>query len=172
MKPTERAASQSFLSSIIEVLDDSKRESLDQPLSLDELTKALESLEKNKTPRSVSLPAELYSALWDLIGQDLLKLYDSTLLADKRISESLVLLRDMITYMQDSGVDACLTSLHQEKAFGRISHTYMWDVLSKMGFGDRICNWIQLLYTNIVSTVSINWFMSICDPFKLASGAK
>eukprot|EP00061_Rhincodon_typus_P016300 g44437.t1 len=46
---------------------------LDQPLSLDELTKALESLEKNKNPRSDSLPAELYSTLLDLIGQDMLE---------------------------------------------------------------------------------------------------
>eukprot|EP00061_Rhincodon_typus_P002641 g18095.t1 len=78
---TERAASQSFLSSITEVLDDSKQESLDQPLPLDELTKALKSLEKNKTSGSDALPGELYSALCDLIGQNLLELYDSTLLA-------------------------------------------------------------------------------------------
>eukprot|EP00061_Rhincodon_typus_P003118 g19333.t1 len=49
MKPTDSTASQSFLSSIMEVLDDSTRERLDQPISLDKLTKALESLEKNKT---------------------------------------------------------------------------------------------------------------------------
>eukprot|EP00061_Rhincodon_typus_P011743 g36990.t1 len=58
-------ASQSFLSSITEVLDDYTRERLDQPLSLDELTKGPESLEKNKTSGSDGLLTELYLALWD-----------------------------------------------------------------------------------------------------------
>eukprot|EP00061_Rhincodon_typus_P010553 g34926.t1 len=56
-------------------------ERLKQLLSLDELTKALKSLEKNKTPGSDGLLAEPYSSLWDLIGQDLLEVYNSMLLA-------------------------------------------------------------------------------------------
>eukprot|EP00061_Rhincodon_typus_P015763 g43625.t1 len=67
-----------------------------------------------------------------------------------RRSESLTLLRDMIAYIQGRvGVDACLISLDQEKAFDRILHSYMWDALSKMGFGKGIHKWIQLLYFNI-----------------------
>eukprot|EP00061_Rhincodon_typus_P013101 g39266.t1 len=70
---TDSAASQSFLSSVIEVIDGSTWKRLDQPLSLDKLTKVLNSFEKNKTPGCDSLPAELYSALWGLTGQDLLE---------------------------------------------------------------------------------------------------
>eukprot|EP00061_Rhincodon_typus_P007785 g29817.t1 len=82
-KPTDSTASQSFLSSIRDlwILEDSTVERLDQPISLGELTKALESFEKNKTPGSDGLPAELYSAVWDLIGQDLLEVYDNILRA-------------------------------------------------------------------------------------------
>eukprot|EP00061_Rhincodon_typus_P011068 g35822.t1 len=173
-KTANGLASQSFLSSITEIPGDSTWERLDQPLSLHELTKALESLEKNKTPRNNGFPAQLYSALWDLIGQDLLEVYDSVLsvrlqnpancarsapgsvihpdqtcaVPGRTISESLMLLRDAITYVQDNGMDACLISLDQEKTFGRISHMYMWDVLSKMGFGEGIRNWIRLLFAN------------------------
>uniref|UniRef100_UPI00398EEC4D histone H2B 1.2-like n=1 Tax=Pristiophorus japonicus TaxID=55135 RepID=UPI00398EEC4D len=50
--PTDRAASQSFLPSITEVLDDSEPESLDHPLTLDKLTKAVRFSEANKTPGS------------------------------------------------------------------------------------------------------------------------
>eukprot|EP00061_Rhincodon_typus_P013849 g40477.t1 len=82
---SRRMASKSFLSSVMEVLDDSTQARLDQPQSLDELTEALESFEKNKTPGSDRLLAELYSALWDLIDQDLLELYDSMLLAVCRV---------------------------------------------------------------------------------------
>eukprot|EP00061_Rhincodon_typus_P007600 g29448.t1 len=80
-KPADSAVSQSFLSSIMEVLDNSMRERLDQPLSLDELTKTLESLGKSKTPGSDGVPTELYSALWDLIGLGLLVAHLSMLLA-------------------------------------------------------------------------------------------
>eukprot|EP00061_Rhincodon_typus_P003077 g19219.t1 len=38
------------------------------------------------------------------------------------ISKSFKLLRDMIAYVQDRGLDACLISLDQEKAFDKISH--------------------------------------------------
>eukprot|EP00061_Rhincodon_typus_P004729 g23295.t1 len=44
-KPTDSAASLLFLTFIMEILDDSTRERLDQPISLDELTKALKSFE-------------------------------------------------------------------------------------------------------------------------------
>eukprot|EP00061_Rhincodon_typus_P009323 g32744.t1 len=79
-KPTDSAASQSFLSCVMEVLDDKTWERLDQPLSLDELIKSLKSLEKNKSPMGNGLPAELYLALWDLIAQDQ-EMYDIMLLA-------------------------------------------------------------------------------------------
>eukprot|EP00061_Rhincodon_typus_P011896 g37256.t1 len=72
----------------------------------------------------------------------------------------------MIAHVQDMEVDTCLISLDQKKAFDRISHTYMRDVLSKMGFGEGICNWIQLLYTNSVSAVSINGWESKGFPIR------
>eukprot|EP00061_Rhincodon_typus_P017878 g46789.t1 len=59
---------------------------LGQPLSLDEMTKALESFEKSKSPMKDGLPAELCLALRDLIGQDLLEAYDSMPLADGDMS--------------------------------------------------------------------------------------
>eukprot|EP00061_Rhincodon_typus_P006307 g26820.t1 len=38
----------------------------------------------------------------------------------RKISESITLLRDLIVYFQNRGVEACLISLYQEKAFDRI----------------------------------------------------
>eukprot|EP00061_Rhincodon_typus_P011617 g36771.t1 len=90
----------------------------------------------------------------------------------RTISGSVAVLGDMIPYVQDSGVDACLISLGQEKAFDGISYTYMWDMLPKMGFGEGISNWIRLLYTSVITAVSINGFIGICDRFVLALGAK
>eukprot|EP00061_Rhincodon_typus_P018692 g47974.t1 len=74
----------------MEVFDDNMQETLHQPLSLDDLTKALVSCEKDKTPGSDSLPPEFYSALWDWIGQDLLEVYDSMFLADYKILSKVI----------------------------------------------------------------------------------
>eukprot|EP00061_Rhincodon_typus_P014685 g41870.t1 len=41
---------------------------------------------------------------------------------------------------------ACSKVQDYEKAFDRISHTDIRNVLSKMGFGEEIHNWIQLFY--------------------------
>eukprot|EP00061_Rhincodon_typus_P016841 g45265.t1 len=54
MKLTDTTASQLLLSYPVEDSDDSTQDRLDQPLSLDELTKALDFLEKDKTSKSVA----------------------------------------------------------------------------------------------------------------------
>jgi len=53
----------------------------------------------------------------------------------RKISDSLALLRDTIAYVQDRQVDTCPISLDQEKAFDRISHTYMMEVSPKWALG-------------------------------------
>eukprot|EP00061_Rhincodon_typus_P016987 g45476.t1 len=45
-------------------------------------------------------------------------------------------------------------------------------MLSKTCFGEGIHNWVRLLYTNIISAVSIDGIFSICKQFELVSGAK
>eukprot|EP00061_Rhincodon_typus_P009922 g33781.t1 len=62
------------------------------------------------------------------------------------ISESLVLLRDTIAYVQYRGMDTCFISLDQEKAIDRVLHTRY--------------------------PLSVRTLMSICDQFELALGAK
>eukprot|EP00061_Rhincodon_typus_P018125 g47156.t1 len=88
----------------------------------------------------------------------------------RKLVESLALIRDAIAYVQDRGMDACLISLDQEKGFDRVLHMYMRHVLSKLGFGEGIHNWIQLLYTNIVNAVSINGWES--ENFPIRSGVR
>ncbi|XP_067876004.1 collagen alpha-2(IV) chain-like [Heterodontus francisci] len=67
----------SVISSLTEV-DGS--ESLDKPLTLDELTQDVRSLETSKTPGSDGLPVELFPTLWDWISPDLLEVHDSRIL--------------------------------------------------------------------------------------------
>eukprot|EP00061_Rhincodon_typus_P007200 g28650.t1 len=60
------------------------------------------------------------SALGSVIHPD-----QTCALLGRTVSESLVFLRDIITYVQDRGIDVCAISLNQEKTFDRIWHTYI-----------------------------------------------
>ena len=44
-----------------------------------------------------------------------------------------------------------LISLDVEKAFDSIDHTYMFQVLQKLGFGEMFIGFVKLLYNNISS---------------------
>ena len=52
---------------------------LESPLSLDELSVALKSLNGGKSPGLDGLPAEFFKKLWDLIGPELLLVFQESL---------------------------------------------------------------------------------------------
>eukprot|EP00061_Rhincodon_typus_P018929 g48321.t1 len=143
MKPTDSTASQLFLSSIVEILDENTWDRLDHPLPLDELTETLVSFEKDKTPRSDGFLGELYSAQRDLIGQDLQKVNDNMLL-EEPFAESI---KKVVSLR---GVTLPGSRCLQFKA-----SLYVDDI--------TVFCWDLLLVSRL---------MSICDRFELASGAK
>jgi hypothetical protein len=50
--------------------------------------------------------------------------------------------------------------IDQEKAFDRVSHQYIFNVLKKFGFGDVFIKWIMIFYNKINSTVKCNGFLT------------
>lgn len=42
-----------------------------------------------------------------------------------------------------------MLSLDQEKAFNRVNHTYLFEVLKNLGFGKSFISYIQLLYSEV-----------------------
>ncbi len=52
------------------------KETLEAPLSLEELHVSLKSLQKGKSPGLDGLPPELYSEIWDLVGILMLNLFN------------------------------------------------------------------------------------------------
>ena len=59
-------------------------------------------------------------------------------------------------------------SLDQEKAFDRVSHTYLLNLLKEYGF--RFQNWIRILYSDIYSAVLVNG--SVSDKFKITRSVR
>ncbi len=58
-----------------------------------------------------------------------------------------------------------LVTLDQEKAFDRIEHSYIREVLSKFGFPDEIIKWYDIISENAEAQICINGYLS--DPIKI-----
>lgn len=78
----------------------------------------------------------------------------------RKITDSLVLIRDSICYARDRNIRLVVLNLDFEKAFDRISHQYLFQVLQKMGFPERFIAWVGQLYKGLVSKILVNGHLS------------
>ena len=74
----------------------------------------------------------------------------------RKITDSLVLIRDTICYARDRNIRLIVLNLDFEKAFDRVSHQYLFKVLQKMGLPERFIAWVGLLYRDITSKILVN----------------
>ncbi|KAJ1166924.1 hypothetical protein NDU88_007319 [Pleurodeles waltl] len=86
-----------------------------------------------------------------------------------RVADSLARIGDMIQYIKDRNIRAALVCLDQEKAFDHVSHEFMERVLQGFGLGERFCNYIRIMYTDIFSSVMVNGWKT--DPFPISRTA-
>ena len=77
-------------------------------------------------------------------------------ISGRKITDSLVLIRDTICYARDRNIRLVVLNLDFEKAFDRVSHQYLFQVLQKMGFPERYIEWVGLLYRDITSKFLVN----------------
>ncbi|KAL0150090.1 hypothetical protein M9458_054517 [Cirrhinus mrigala] len=78
----------------------------------------------------------------------------------RKITDSLILIRDAICYARDRNIRLVVLNLDFEKAFDRISHQFLFKVLEKMGFPGRFIAWVGLLYNHMVSRIVVNGHLS------------
>ena len=208
---------------------------LESDLTVNELTKAIQSMQDNKAPGADGLPKEFYVTFWDVLKDPLLEMFNESLHSnnlplslrtgiisllykkgdkkdiknwrpltllgvDRKIlakalffrlqqvsgqivgeeqtcaipgrymSESLALVRDSYLYACDRRLPLCISALDLEKAFDKVSHTFLRKVLVKLGFGPQLRAWIDLLYTDCLSKVVINGHST--DTFEVCSGVR
>jgi len=78
----------------------------------------------------------------------------------RSIQDNVHLLRNIIDYTDQKETPCAFISLDQSKAFDRVSHDYLFQTLKAYGFGPDFIKWVQLLYTDINSSVLVNGFIS------------
>lgn len=89
---------------------------------------------------------------------------------NRSIIDSLHTLRNVVEYCEQKKVKCALICIDQMKAFDRVEHSYLFQVLKAFGFGPSFIGWIQLLYKNIKSAVMTNGFIS--DKFNVTRSVR
>lgn len=67
--------------------------------------------------------------------------------------------------MKEEKETGYIISVDLEKAFNRVEHKFLIDVMERFGFGENFLNWIKCLYTDITSCVKVNVFLT--EDFKI-----
>jgi exonuclease III len=101
------------------------------------------------------LATRMSTVLTDVIHPD-----QACAVPGRKITDSLVLIRDAICYARDRNIRLVVLNLDFEKAFDRISHQFLFKVLGKMGFPGRFIAWVGLLYNSLVSRIIVNGHLS------------
>lgn len=63
-----------------------------------------------------------------------------------------------------------VASFDTKKAFDSVEWNYLFSLLSKLGFGPRFVNWVELLYNNPRACVRVNGLIS--NTFKIGRGTR
>ena len=84
----------------------------------------------------------------------------------RTINDNLRLIQYAITYANEMNIPLALVSVDQLKAFDRVSHTFLFKTLAKFGFGPDFLRWIQLLYTDVASSVKVNGWLTTFIPLE------
>ena len=89
---------------------------------------------------------------------------------NRNIHENLMVVRDVVDFVNWNNLQGAVISLDQEKAFDRINWVYMFSILEKMGVPPNLIDWIHLLYSNPNCSVIINNFIG--RPIQVTRGIR
>lgn len=84
----------------------------------------------------------------------------------RSIFDNIHLLRNVVDYIDQKNLSACFICLDQEKAFDRVSWSYMFNTLTAFGFDENFLRWIRLLYNDVSSSVIVNNYISESFPIR------
>ena len=88
----------------------------------------------------------------------------------RSIQDNCHYLRDIMNSINEDNTQGLVLSLDQEKAFDRVDHSYLHNILKMYGFDDKFLTWIKILYKEISSSVIVNNHIS--DSFNITRSVR
>lgn len=76
----------------------------------------------------------------------------------RHITTNIHIAQDLINLINKSEESAALLFYDQEKAFDRMSHSFIIKTLEKFGFGENFITWVKIIMNDIKSFVKVNGF--------------
>ena len=101
------------------------------------------------------LTARLRKIMYKLVHKD-----QQCAVKGRKIQNHLHNIREIITYCKVKGTPVRIVSLDQEKAFDRVSHSFLHKVMEASNLSGYFREWIRILYDNPCSQVIVNQEMS------------
>ena len=84
----------------------------------------------------------------------------------RSISSNVVMLRDILDYIERTDEAAILVSLDQEKAFDCVDRSFLSDLLCHLGFGPIFRKWVYILYEGAFMQIILNGWLTEGIPLR------
>ena len=84
----------------------------------------------------------------------------------RSISSNVVLLRDVLDFIERTDETAILISLDQEKAFDRVDRSFLTDLLCHLGFGPNFLRWVHTFYEGAYMRILLNGWLTEKIPLR------
>ena len=85
---------------------------------------------------------------------------NQTCIPGRHIETNIHLIQDIIDHANANDRNLAIIFLDQEKAFDRMSHSFILKALNKFGFGEYFTDWVETLLTDTKSFVKVNGYQT------------
>ena len=87
---------------------------------------------------------------------DIIKTSQSYSIPGRDIADTIATVRDTIEFMKRDGTGGIVLAIDWNKAFDRVEHEFLFRLLVRFGFGERLVGWVRRLYEGARSCVKVN----------------
>jgi hypothetical protein len=91
-------------------------------------------------------------------------------ISGRSITDQIKLTEIILEYAEVKEINGVIVALDQEKAYDKITHNYLWEVLEKFNFPKHFIECVKTLYSDAETSVIINGIQS--SPFKVTRGVR
>jgi len=96
-----------------------------------------------------------------MVLADIIHLSQQCCARQRTIMEPAAGIRDVVAYADQTHRMICILSLYFQTAFDKVSHEYLYNILSEIGFDDNSVGIPRVLYKNATSSYDVNGFLSV-----------